>query len=167
MFATSFGDEAEESPPPAASAEAYRAQALTSTALHAHMSDLSRSDRNDHTSEFPNPVGQGGMCGRLRSNSSSKVLSTCRRRRRLICCVAEGSRDSLSGQPKLFAAPACSRIRVRDRVRHECRNDKNLLPEWFRTTAEGYSDLESDPEIGSTISDLFWGGTITCAKSSR
>jgi hypothetical protein len=40
MFATSFGNGTAESPPSAASADAFRAQALTSTVPHAGSSDL-------------------------------------------------------------------------------------------------------------------------------
>jgi hypothetical protein len=40
MVGTSFGDGKRESPPSAASAKAYRARALTSTVLHAGLSDL-------------------------------------------------------------------------------------------------------------------------------
>ena len=40
MVGTSFGDAKRESPPAAAGAEAYRARALTSTVLHARLSDL-------------------------------------------------------------------------------------------------------------------------------
>jgi hypothetical protein len=40
IFATSFSDETESFPPSAASAEVFRAQALTSTVRHAALSDL-------------------------------------------------------------------------------------------------------------------------------
>ena len=40
MVGTSFGDGRRESPPAAAGAEEYRARALTSTVLHADLSDL-------------------------------------------------------------------------------------------------------------------------------
>jgi len=53
MFATSFGDETEESPPSAASANAFRAQALTSTVLHAASSDLLPGIADNIHCEFP------------------------------------------------------------------------------------------------------------------
>jgi hypothetical protein len=42
--------------------------------------------------------------------------------------LAEGCRDPPSGQPKVFEAPACSRIRASDRVRRKNRNEKNSIP---------------------------------------
>jgi hypothetical protein len=61
MVVTSFGDEKRESPPAAASAKAYRAQALTSTVLHARLSDLAFQNRVRHsTVDFfsRNPLNQ-------------------------------------------------------------------------------------------------------------
>jgi hypothetical protein len=85
MFPTPFSDEARESPPSAASATAFRAQALTSTVRHAALSDLACAfadgGRPVVTEE---EVRQGGLCGRLRSNPSSKLLHAGRRRRELI-----------------------------------------------------------------------------------
>jgi hypothetical protein len=62
MFATSFGNETRKPPPSAASAEAYRVQALTSTTLHAASSDLLPEDSDDFG--FESPRGRSDMWGR-------------------------------------------------------------------------------------------------------
>jgi len=113
IFATSFGNKIEESLPSAASAEEHRAQALTSTVLHAASSDLVPKLRMTFVAHFPGEVGQVGLRGRLRSNSSSKLLHPGRRRRELIARCRRPS-GPFSGQPVALAAPGHSRIRAGD-----------------------------------------------------
>ena len=63
----------------------FRAQALTSTVRHAASSDhLCEFADGDSPIVIQEEVGQGGLCGRLRSNPSSKLLHAGRRRRELI-----------------------------------------------------------------------------------
>jgi hypothetical protein len=77
-------------------------------------------------SQVQGQVGQAGLCGRLRSNSSSKLRHASRRRRGLVCySVCKWRPRILSGQPAMFAAATLSRIRAKAFGRHEHRNDKN------------------------------------------
>jgi len=172
MFETSFCHEQNEFPPLAANTEDYRAQALTSTVLHAHLSDLPALNARRPPPPSSGEVGRAGLCGRLRSA----------RGRNSLVIAAEGGNSSFSSLPREVAicyqaSRQCSQrgpIRgFEPRTSFGTKNvtKKNLFqtvpPSMFdclctyKALGACYSDLESDSELGMCISDLVWGGTIT------
>jgi len=115
MFANSIGGEMEECPPSAVSAEEYRAQALTSTVLHAASSDLRPGIADDIRGEFP---AEGRTSGDARTVEVEREFETpsrwppkagttpfhCGRKSR-----------TLAGRPVAIEASARSSIRARER----------------------------------------------------
>ncbi len=92
-FVTSFGNEIEESAPSAASAEAYRAQALTPTVLHATSSDLLPRDSNDFGFESSE---EGRTSGAVRTVEAEPEFGTpsCQPPRAgYHCSAADGCSD--------------------------------------------------------------------------
>ena len=63
-----------------------------------------------------------GCAGRLRSSLSSKRRPTCRGTRRLLCFGSSRPSGTFSGQPGVSAAATPLRIRASDFGRHEHRN---------------------------------------------
>ena len=105
MVGTSFGNVKGESPPAAAGAEAYRARALTSTVLHAGLSDLAFQNcrRRSHRDS-----GGGRTSGAVRTVEVERGLESPQRlppkeATRLSAC-RRNSR-TFSGQPAVSAAP--------------------------------------------------------------
>jgi hypothetical protein len=101
-FATTFRNVEDKFPPSAADAPEFRALARPQPSF---------------TAPLVRPLPKRAEAAAFHSAKEATHLLRCRRMSR-----------SLSGQPKVLAAPARSRIRAEDLARHEDRNEKEFIP---------------------------------------